>query len=189
MYQLIDGQARTGSGGEDIELLDPSTGEELGRVDLASTQDVDDAVAAAGRAFEDWSRVTPAERSTLLGKTAAILDGMAEEFAQVEMRAVRQADPVSREFDVPGSDRQRRVLRRRRPHLERQASAEYSADHTSHDPAGADRRRRVDLAVELPAPDGRVEDPPGGGRGQHDRPQTLRAHAADLGDPLRQGLR
>ena len=63
---------------------DPSTGESLGSVDLASTGDVDDAVAAAGRAFREWSRVTPAERSALLAKTAEILEGKAEELAQAE---------------------------------------------------------------------------------------------------------
>ena len=48
MYQLIDGQVRTGSAGEEIDLLDPSTGESLGSVDLASTGDVDDLVAGLG---------------------------------------------------------------------------------------------------------------------------------------------
>ena len=131
MYQLIDGQVRTGSAGEEIDLLDPSTGESLGSVDLASTGDVDDAVAAAGRAFEEWSRVTPAERSGLLAKTAEILESRAEELAQAETAQCGKPIRLSREFDVPGSIDNVAFFAGAARHLSGMASGEYSADHTS----------------------------------------------------------
>ena len=97
----------------------------------------------------------------------------------------RQADPAGHRVRRPGHHRQHRVLRRcraesggqgggrvrRRPHLER--------------PPRADRRGRLHRAVELPAADGRLEDPPGDRRGKHDRAQARRAHPADLPDVRR----
>lgn len=131
MYQLIDGQVRAGAAGEEIDLVDPSTGESLGSVDLASTGDVDDAVAAAGRAFREWSRVTPAERSALLAKTAEILEGKAEELAQAETAQCGKPIRLSREFDVPGSIDNVAFFAGAARNLEGKASAEYSGDHTS----------------------------------------------------------
>ena len=131
MYQLIDGQVRAGAAGEEIDLVDPSTGESLGSVDLASTGDVDDAVAAAGRAFREWSRVTPAERSALLAKTADILEGKAEELAQAETAQCGKPIRLSREFDVPGSIDNVAFFAGAARHLSGMASGEYSGDHTS----------------------------------------------------------
>lgn len=130
MHQHIDGQDRDGRAGV-MDLLDPSTGEAIGEVDLASTQDIDDAVAAAGRAFQEWSRTTPAERSGLLTRTAEILDGMAEELAQAETAQCGKPIRLSREFDVPGTVDNVAFFSGAARHLGGLATGEYSGDHTS----------------------------------------------------------
>lgn len=59
--ELIGGQWVTGEG-EQIDSYSPATGELLGSVMGASPQQVDDAVAAARKAFESWSRTSVLER-------------------------------------------------------------------------------------------------------------------------------
>ena len=130
MYQLIGGQERRGSGGEQ-PLVDPSTGEELGIVDLASTEDVDAAVAAAGEAYSEWSRLPHVERATIMHKAADILDGQFEELAQAETAECGKAIRLCREFDVPGSIDNARFFAGAARHLTGMASAEYSGEHTS----------------------------------------------------------
>lgn len=67
-YELyIDGRWVAGRGGE-LEVINPANEEVIGRVPEASVADIQDAVSAARRAFDDgpWGRMTPAERSKLL---------------------------------------------------------------------------------------------------------------------------
>ena len=59
MHQFIDGRYREGRGDE-AKRINPATGEPAETIRYAATNDVDDAVAAAKRAFGTWSRCTPA---------------------------------------------------------------------------------------------------------------------------------
>ena len=49
-----------------LDVVNPATEEIYGRISLGSAADVDKAVAAAGRAFESFSRTTREERIDLL---------------------------------------------------------------------------------------------------------------------------
>ena len=92
-----------------------------------------------------------------------------------------QADPAQHRVRRPGHGRQHRVLRRRRPQPRGQGRRRSTpADHTSMIRREADRGRRLDRPVELPAADGRLEDPAGGRGRQHDRAQAGRDHPADV---------
>ena len=54
---LIDGELRPASGGSTYPILNPATGVEIGQAPDATAADVDAAIAAARRAFDetDWS--------------------------------------------------------------------------------------------------------------------------------------
>ena len=54
---LVDGDRREASGGASYPILDPANGEEIGRAPDATADDVDAAIAAARRAFDEtgWS--------------------------------------------------------------------------------------------------------------------------------------
>ena len=65
-------------------ILNPRTGGLILDVPEASTLQVDRAVAAARRAFEGWSRTTPAERSAALLRIADRVAAEAEGFAALE---------------------------------------------------------------------------------------------------------
>ena len=62
----IDGKWTKPPSREIFTAIDPATEEPVGTVLLGTTADVDDAVAAAKRAFPDFSRTTPADRAELL---------------------------------------------------------------------------------------------------------------------------
>ncbi len=131
MHQYIGGERRAATSGERFDVLDPSTNETLETVTLASTADVDDAVAAAARAFPEWSRATPVERSSVLLRAAALLDERAEELARLESRQAGKPIRLAREFDVPGTVDNTAFFGTAARRLDGMASAEYSGDHTS----------------------------------------------------------
>ena len=82
-HLLLDGKLVAGTG-EPQDVFDPVTGRLLARVPEASPAQVNDAVAAANRAFAYWGRTTPQQRAALLLKLAELLEGAALEFAQLE---------------------------------------------------------------------------------------------------------
>jgi aldehyde dehydrogenase (NAD+) len=68
-----------------IEVTSASTGERIGSVAGATDADVDAAVAAARRAFEDpagWAQWEPAARATAMESLAAELERLADEMAR-----------------------------------------------------------------------------------------------------------
>ncbi|WP_319521710.1 aminobutyraldehyde dehydrogenase [uncultured Desulfosarcina sp.] len=86
-YKLwIDGKWTAGKGSAVLDVEDPATGEKIDEVVNACEADVNDAVAAAQRAFYDgrWSGKTPSERSAVLNKMADLIEARSEEFARIE---------------------------------------------------------------------------------------------------------
>ncbi|MFE2143957.1 gamma-aminobutyraldehyde dehydrogenase [Streptomyces sp. NPDC059456] len=130
--QYIDGQLRSGTSGRSHTVVDPATGEEVLTYELASTADVDEAVAAAKRAFPAWSAATPGERSDALHRLAAVLAEQAEDFAYAESLQCGKPIKLSTEFDVPGTIDNTAFFAGATRHLQGQAAAEYSGDHTSY---------------------------------------------------------
>lgn len=80
---LIDGQFVTGEGQAE-PILNPANGEQIVAVPEASFEQVNRAVNGAQRAFAQWSRTTPAQRSNLLLRLADLIERHAEEFAALE---------------------------------------------------------------------------------------------------------
>ncbi|WP_046776355.1 gamma-aminobutyraldehyde dehydrogenase [Streptomyces yangpuensis] len=130
--QYIDGQLRAGTSGRSHAVVDPATGEEVLTYELAGTADVDEAVAAARRAFPAWSGATPGERSDALHRLAAVLAEQAEDFAYAESLQCGKPIKLSTEFDVPGTIDNTAFFAGAARHLQGQAAAEYSGDHTSY---------------------------------------------------------
>jgi aminobutyraldehyde dehydrogenase len=65
-------------------VLNPKTGEVILDLPEASEAQINAAVAAAGKAFDTWSRTTPAQRSAYLLQIADRIEADAEGFAQLE---------------------------------------------------------------------------------------------------------
>ncbi|MEO5745349.1 MAG: aldehyde dehydrogenase family protein, partial [Terracoccus sp.] len=131
MSQFIDGAAVPSVSGRTAAVTDPSNGQHVSDITLADAADVDRAVAAAKRAFPQWARATPAERSATLTRWAGILRDQAEDLAQLESRQAGKPIRLAREFDVPGTVDNVSFFAGAARNLEGKAAAEYSPDHTS----------------------------------------------------------
>ncbi|MFI8105028.1 gamma-aminobutyraldehyde dehydrogenase [Streptomyces sp. NPDC086023] len=130
--QFIDGKLRTGTSGQSHTVVNPATGEEVLTYALASTADVDEAVAAAKAAFPGWAAATPGERSDALHRLAAVLAEQADDFAYAESLQCGKPLKLSTEFDVPGTIDNTAFFAGAARHLQGQAAGEYSGDHTSY---------------------------------------------------------
>jgi acyl-CoA reductase-like NAD-dependent aldehyde dehydrogenase len=78
---LIDGQMKPGS--MTMEIMNPATGKVLAECPRADAQQLNEAVAAAKRAFPAWAKTTFAARRTMIHAIADALAGRLEEFAHL----------------------------------------------------------------------------------------------------------
>ncbi|SCB32231.1 aldehyde dehydrogenase [Rhizobium multihospitium] len=83
---LIDGALIDAEGTAKFDNLNPATGKLLNQVAACSEADVDKAVKAARRAFDDgaWSRLEPRERKRILLDFANIIEANASELALLD---------------------------------------------------------------------------------------------------------
>ncbi|MEU0135494.1 gamma-aminobutyraldehyde dehydrogenase [Streptomyces sp. NPDC006296] len=129
--QYIGGGLRPGTSGRHQDVVDPATGMTVHRYELAGTDDVDSAVAAAREAFPGWSGRTPGERSEALHRLAAVLDAQSADLAYAESLQCGKPLKLSAGFDVPGTVDNASFFAGAARHLEGRSAAEYSGDHTS----------------------------------------------------------
>ncbi|RRJ88267.1 aldehyde dehydrogenase family protein [Gulosibacter macacae] len=85
---FIDGQWRTAHSNERNQVTDPATGEVWGSVPSGDASDVDAAVGAARRAFDDgkWSGLAPSERAQVLLRIADEIERRADELSLTNTR-------------------------------------------------------------------------------------------------------
>jgi acyl-CoA reductase-like NAD-dependent aldehyde dehydrogenase len=85
-YNIVDGQQR---GSEITHIgIDPTTGEALWGVPVATQQDVDDAVRSAKKAFKSWSQTPIETRQELMLKYADLCDEYKTEMHEVFYAAI-----------------------------------------------------------------------------------------------------
>ncbi len=131
MHQYIAGRLAEGTADEELLVHEPATGRVLARSMHASPADVDAAVAAARAALPGWAGATPAERSTLMHRLAAILDGRSAELARLETSQTGKPIRLTTNFDVPGTVDNVSFFAGAARQLEGKAQAEYSGLHAS----------------------------------------------------------
>src|ERR1044071_5588408 len=83
---LIDGKKVPSRSGKTFKTYNPTTGKVLAEVADAGVEDVDAAVAAARRAFDEgaWSKFKPYDRQAVLLKIADLVDQHIEELAMLD---------------------------------------------------------------------------------------------------------
>ncbi|AFH61906.2 aldehyde dehydrogenase family protein [Paenibacillus caseinilyticus] len=83
---FIGGQFVEAIAGRTFETPNPATGETLAVVSEGDAEDIDAAVRAARRAFDEgpWSRISAAERGRLMYKLADLIEENREELARLE---------------------------------------------------------------------------------------------------------
>ncbi len=130
--QYIAGELRPGSSGQSHSVIDPATGECVHTYRQADPGDVDRAVEAARQALPGWAGATPAERSAALHRLAGELDAERADLALAESLQCGKPMRLSTGFDVPGTVDNTAFFAGAARHLQGQAAAEYSGDHTSY---------------------------------------------------------
>lgn len=102
---FIDGQFVPSVCGKTFETLNPATEEVLAAVSEAQAEDIDLAVKAARKAFEDgpWPKLSTAERAHLIYKLADLIDENKEELAQLEALDNGKPYELALSDDIPGT--------------------------------------------------------------------------------------
>ena len=116
---FIDGDWRTSSGGEAIDVVSSSTEQAIGRVPRGTAADVDAAAIAARRAFDGpWSATGVEERAAWLEKLGAALQARVPDIAKAIAHevgtAIGYATKVQAEFPVAMVGANARFLREAR---------------------------------------------------------------------------
>jgi acyl-CoA reductase-like NAD-dependent aldehyde dehydrogenase len=88
---LIDGDRVASASGRTFDSVNPATGRVFRTVAEAGTEDVDRAVHAAARAYEDWGQRSPIQRAKVLYRFADLLERHVDEIGLLETRDMGMA--------------------------------------------------------------------------------------------------
>jgi acyl-CoA reductase-like NAD-dependent aldehyde dehydrogenase len=102
---FIDGQFVSAAGGRTFDDVSPRDGSVIASVARCGAEDIDRAVRAARRSFENggWAVANPAKRKRVLLRLATLIDEHAEELAQLESADVGHPIGDARGVDVRGA--------------------------------------------------------------------------------------
>jgi 1-pyrroline dehydrogenase len=118
------------SGGETMEVLNPSTGDVIAEVARSTAEDANRAVEAAKAVLPEWLESTPGERAELLLKLADVIEENADELAALESKNVGK--PLSYAKDeMPVAVDNIRFFAGAARVLEGRAAGEYMRGYTS----------------------------------------------------------
>ncbi len=98
---FINGQFVEPAGGKYLDNVEPATGKAYSRVADSDSRDVDLAVAAAERAFAEWSAAPVLDRSRLLLRIADLIDRDLEKLARAESIDTGKPLSLARGLDIP----------------------------------------------------------------------------------------
>jgi succinate-semialdehyde dehydrogenase/glutarate-semialdehyde dehydrogenase len=88
---FIDGSWSPSASGRTLPVLNPATGDEVGKVAHADRADLDRALKAAHKGFQVWRKMSAYDRYKLMRKAADIIRGRADEIARI--MTVEQGKP------------------------------------------------------------------------------------------------
>jgi phenylacetaldehyde dehydrogenase len=100
---LIDGKWVDPVDGGTVDSYNPSTGEKLAELAAAGPHDVDLAVQAARRAFDDgpWRRMPAEARARILHRFADLIEANADEIALIDTQDCGKPYAFIRDIDLP----------------------------------------------------------------------------------------
>src|SRR5213596_3657181 len=87
--------------GQYLDNIEPATGKAYSQVADSDARDVDLAVAAAEKAFVEWSKKPAAERSRFLLRIADLIERDLEKFARAESIDTGKPLSLARALDIP----------------------------------------------------------------------------------------
>ncbi|MFV0374725.1 aldehyde dehydrogenase family protein [Microbacterium sp.] len=104
LHLFIDGEFVPGAA-EELTIIDPSSGETLAAAAAADASDIDRAVRAARRAFDEgpWPTMPANQRGKLLWRLADLIEANGDEIAMIESLNTGKPLPMARGFEVGGA--------------------------------------------------------------------------------------
>jgi acyl-CoA reductase-like NAD-dependent aldehyde dehydrogenase len=102
---MINGKRIPAKSGKTFESINPANEEVLALIAEGDKADVDEAVKAARKAFEDgkWSSISPHQRTRYLLKIAELIEQHADELAELETLDNGKPLTQARAIDINGS--------------------------------------------------------------------------------------
>ena len=131
LKMIIDGNEVESVSGLRTEVINPANEKVVGSIPKGNAEDVDRAVKAARKAFRKWSRITPAERGTLLNKLADHLDKDLQRLAEMETSQTGKPHKLTLNSDLPFANDNIRFMAAQARVLEGTSAGEYAAGYTS----------------------------------------------------------
>jgi betaine-aldehyde dehydrogenase len=131
LRNFIDGKAVDPAEGGTEDVVNPATGEVVAEAPLSTKEDVDRAVAGAGRAFDGWATQTPGERALALLRIADLIEERAEEIADLESADAGKPRKAFLEDEIPFMVDNLRFFAGAARCLEGRAAGEYTEGYTS----------------------------------------------------------
>ena len=83
IQHFVNGQLFSGDSKRVGKVFNPATGEQSAEVILASTKDINDAVASAAEAFESWSNKPPLQRARIMFKFKELIEKNSDELTKI----------------------------------------------------------------------------------------------------------
>jgi 1-pyrroline dehydrogenase len=129
---FIGGKWTPSTGGAVQEIINPATGKVIAEVPKGTKEDVDSAVAAAHKAYDEvWFDSTPRERSESLLKLATIIEEHGEELAHMESENVGKPYTTTLSEEIPPIADCFRFFAGAARNLEGKSTGEYMKGFTS----------------------------------------------------------
>ena len=101
-YDLfIDGKWQKPKSGKYFDSINPANQNKLSSIGEANSEDVDNAVKAARKAFKPWSLLPASERAKYLYRIARLIQERAKEFSVIESLDGGKPIRESRDIDIP----------------------------------------------------------------------------------------
>lgn len=101
LANLVDGRLQAPRSGRYLDVHEPATGTVFAHCPDSDAADVDDAVAAARRAFPAWAALSPERRAALLNRLADLVERDLDPLARLESRDSGKPVRLARELDIP----------------------------------------------------------------------------------------
>ena len=101
ILNFIGGEFLEPQAGRFLDNIEPATGKPYSQVADSGKEDVDLAVAAAEKAFADWSKTPAQERSQILLRIADLIERDLEKLARAESIDTGKPLSLARSLDIP----------------------------------------------------------------------------------------
>jgi aminomuconate-semialdehyde/2-hydroxymuconate-6-semialdehyde dehydrogenase len=101
IQNFIDGKFVEPKSGKYLDNIEPATGKPYSQVADSGKEDVDLAVAAAEKAFVDWSKKPAADRSKILLRIADLIERDLDKFSRAESIDTGKPITLARALDIP----------------------------------------------------------------------------------------